>query len=111
MLGKLERRIVCFPFVLERDALLLERDARNVFLVEDFGNVKVRMLESSLGLADQMIDLRRGDTRNLVFDCAESAGADRQLSFAIERKQTALAFDLDFARQRRDVDDGVVIFA
>src|SRR6476660_1578983 len=102
MLRKLEGRVVCFPFVLERDALLLERDARNVFLVEDFGNAKMRMLESSLGLADQMIDLRRRDARNLVFDCAQSAGTDRQFSFAIERKQTALAFDLDFARQRRD---------
>src|SRR6478752_2407998 len=111
MLGKLERRIVCFPFVLERDALLLERDAGNVLLVEELGVAKMRMLESSLGLAYQMIDLRRGNTRNLVLDCAESAGTDRQLSFAIERKQTALSFDLDFARQRRDVDDRIVIFA
>ena len=111
MFGKLECRVVCFPFVLERDALLLERDAGNVFLVEELGVAKMRMLESSLGLADQMIDLRRGDTRDLVFDCAQSARADRQLSFAIERKQPALAFDLDFARQRRDGDDSVVIFA
>jgi hypothetical protein len=111
MLGKLERRKVCFPFVLERDALLLERYAGNVFLVEEVGVAKMRMLESSLGLADQMIDLRRGDTRNFVFDCAESAGADRQLSFAVERKQSALAFDLDFARQRRNADDGILIFA
>ena len=29
----------------------------------------------------------------------------------VERKQTALAFDLDFARQRRDGEDGIVIFA
>src|SRR5207247_7767925 len=43
--------------------------------------------------------------------CAESAGTNRQLSFAIERKQAALAFDLDFARQRRNRDDSVVIFA
>src|SRR6478736_8354812 len=111
MLGKLERRIVCFPFVLERDALLLERDAGNVVLVEEFGVAKMRMLESSLGLADEMIDLSRGDTRDLVFDCAQSAGTDRQLSFAIERKQAALPFDLDFARQRRDREDSVVIFA
>ena len=111
MLGKLERRIVCFPFVLERDALLLERDSRNVLLGEELGVAKMRMLEFSLGLADQMIDLRRGDTRNLVFDCAESAGADRQLSFAAERKQPSLTFDLDFARQRRDGDDSIVIFA
>src|SRR6476469_6089840 len=111
MLGKIERRIVCFPFVLECDALLLERDAGNVFLVEQVGVTEMRMLESSLGLADQMIDLRRGYTGDLVFDCVESAGTDRQLSFAIERKQTALAFDLDFARQRRDRDDSVVIFA
>ena len=111
MLGKLERRIVCFPFVLERDALLLERDSRNVLLGEELGVAKMRMLEFSLGLANQMIDLRRGDTRNLVFDCAESAGADRQLPFAAERKQPALAFDLDFARQRRDSDNSIVIFA
>src|SRR5882724_11894341 len=108
MLGKLERRVVCFPFVLERDALLLERYAGNVFLVEEVGVTEMRMLEFSLGLADQMIDLRRGDTRDLVFDCAESAGTDRQLSFAAERKQPALAFDLDFARQDRDVDDGEI---
>src|SRR5262249_33126197 len=111
MLGKIERRIVCFPFVLERDALLLERNAGNVFLVEELGDGKMRMLKPSFGLADQMIDLRRGDTRNLVFDPVESTGADRQFLFAVERKEAALAFDLDFARQCWDTDNGVVIFA
>src|SRR4030095_12981083 len=111
MFGKVERRIVCFPFVLERDALLLERYTRNIFLVEEIGVTEMRMLKFSLGLADEMIDLVCGDTRNLVFDCAESAGTDRQLSFAAERKQPALAFDLDFARPRRNGDDSVVIIA
>ena len=111
MLGEIERRIVRFPFVLERDGLMLERDARNVFLVEEIGVVEMRMLEFSFGLADEMIDLRRGNTRNLIFDRAQSAGTDRQLSFAAEREQSALAFDLHFARQRRDGDNSVVIFA
>ena len=111
MLGEIERRVVCLPVVLERNALSLERNPRNIFFVEEVGNLKPRMLELSFGLADQMIDLRRGDARNFVFDRAEPTGADRQFSFAVERKQSALAFDLNFARQRRDIDDGVVVFA
>src|SRR5262245_17539054 len=111
MFGKVERRIVCFPFVLERDALLFERYAGNIFFVEEIGVAEMRMLELSLSLADEVIDLRRGDTRNLVFNCAESAGTDRQLSFTAECKQPTLAFDLDLARQRGDGDDSIVIFA
>ena len=57
------------------------------------------MLESPLGLADEMIDLRGGDARDFVFERDKSARADRQFSFAIECEQTALAFDLNFARQ------------
>src|SRR4029077_9200420 len=37
LLGKIERRIVGFPFVLERDWLVLNCDARDVFLVEQMG--------------------------------------------------------------------------
>ena len=75
------------------------------------GTLKSRILEFSFGLADKMIDLRRCDARNFVFDRAESARANRQFSFAVERKQTTLAFDLHFARQRRNIDNSVVIFA
>jgi len=35
---KIECGVVCLPFVLERDALMLERDARTVFLVKELGN-------------------------------------------------------------------------
>ena len=72
MFGKVERRIVCFPFVLERDALLFERYSGDIFLVEEIGIAEMRMLEFPFGLADQMVDLRRSDTRNLVFDRAQS---------------------------------------
>jgi hypothetical protein len=34
MLGKIKRRIIRFPFVFERNRLLLERDPRDIFLIE-----------------------------------------------------------------------------
>ena len=77
MLGKIECRIVRFPFVLERDALPLGRDPRNVFLVEVIRNFKERMLEFPFGLTDQMIDLGGGDASDFEFNRAQPAGADR----------------------------------
>ena len=110
MLAEIECGIVRFPFVLERNALPLGRDSRDVFLVEVIRSFEKRMLEFSLGLADQMIDLGRGHATDLEFDCAQRPGADRQLLFAIEREHAALAFNLNLARQRRHIDDRVVIF-
>ena len=57
------------------------------------------MLKFSFRLANEMIDLRGGDAGDFVFERGQAAGANRQFSFAIEREQTALAFDLNFARQ------------
>src|SRR5947207_1373708 len=51
MLGKIERGIVRFPFVFQGDRLVLEGNARNVFLIENSRILKPRMLEFSLGLA------------------------------------------------------------
>ena len=75
--GEIERRIVGFPLVLERNSLVFERNSRNVFLVEQVGDLESGMLEVSFGLADEVIDLRCSNARNFVFNRAESAGTDR----------------------------------
>ena len=76
VLGEIERRVVCLPFVFKRNALPFQCDPRNVFFIEKIGNLEGRMLKFSFGLADEMIDLRRRDAGNFVFDRAEPAGAN-----------------------------------
>ena len=43
----------------------------------------MRMLKLPFGLADEVIDLRSGDARDLVFDRGQTARADRQFSLAV----------------------------
>ena len=76
MLGKIERGIVRFPFVFQSDRLVLEGNARDVFLIEDSRVLKPRMLKFALGLANEMVDLIGGDARDFIFDCRQTAGTD-----------------------------------
>src|SRR5207249_11555014 len=76
MLGKIERGIVRFPFIFQGDRLVLEGNARNVFLIENSRILKPRMLDFSLGLTDQMVDLIGRDARDFIFDCRQTAGTD-----------------------------------
>ena len=70
MTGEIEGGIVRLKFVLEIDRLMLERDPRNVFLVEL--TEKFRVFEIAVGLGDEMIDLVRGDAGDFVFDLGDA---------------------------------------
>src|SRR6516165_11821032 len=111
MFGEIERGVIRFPFVLHRDALPFGRDAGDVFVVEVIRVLKKRIFKFSFGLTDEVIDLGCCDPANLEFDRAQCARTDRQFLLAIDGQDAALAFDLQFARQRWHVDDRVVIFA
>src|SRR6266576_7045048 len=97
MTGEVEGGIVRPKLVLEIDRLMLERDPRNVFLVEVAE--EFRVLEAAVGLRDEMIDLVGSDAGDFVFDLAPAARFDRELTLAMEREDSAVALDLDFARQ------------
>ena len=73
MLGKIKRRIIRFPFVFDCNWLLLQPDTRDIFLIEQMGIAKFRVFEFALGLADEMVDLTRSDTRDFKFDARQSA--------------------------------------
>ena len=106
MTGEIEGGIVGPKLVLEIDRLMLDRDARDVFLVELAK--EFRVLETAVGLRDEMVDLVRSDAGDLVFDDADAARLDRELALAAERENAAAALDLDFARQSWDRDDRVI---
>ena len=72
LLAEIKCRVIRFPFVFHRDVLPVGRDARNVLLVEVIWHLEQRMFEFSVGLADQMIDLRSGDAADFEFDRAQS---------------------------------------
>src|SRR5437588_8342446 len=71
MLGKIECGIIRLPLVLQRDALALGRNPGNVFFVEVVWNLEERAFEFSLGLADQMINLRCGNAAYFKFQRAQ----------------------------------------
>ena len=106
MTGEVEGGIVRPKFVLDIDRLMLERDPRNVFLVELAK--EFRVLETAVGLRDEMIDLVRGDAGDFVFDLGDGARFDREFALAVERENSALALNLDFARQSGHGDDRVI---
>src|ERR1051326_6496113 len=84
LLGEIERGIVRLPFVLNCDWLMLNRDSRNIFLIEEVRVLEVGILELALGLADKVIDLRGRDPRDFIFNRVQPARADRQ--FLLDRK-------------------------
>ena len=52
---------------------MLEGDARNVFLVEEIWHGEVRMLEATLRLTNEVIDLGGGNARHFILDRLQSA--------------------------------------
>src|SRR2546423_3374759 len=43
LLGKIERGIICFPFILERDRLVFDPDPGNIFLIEQMRIFELRI--------------------------------------------------------------------
>src|SRR5207244_2496401 len=74
------------------------------------GIAKFWIFESTLGLADEVVDLSGGNARDLEFDSCQSARPYRQFPVAVQRQQTALTFDLHFTRKLRHCHDRVVVF-
>src|SRR5205809_7032435 len=101
VLREIERGVIGLPFVIHCDRLLLNRNARDVFLVKVLRRTELRVLEFAFGLANEMVDLSCSNARNFKFDRPQSACTDRQFPVAVQRQQTALTFNLHFAWQLR----------
>src|SRR5207237_3360533 len=82
LFGKIEGRIISFPFIFESDRLVLDCDSRNVFFVEQARFVKLRVLEFASRLADEVIDLGSCNASDFVLDCRQAPRANRQFPFS-----------------------------
>ena len=109
MSGKIERGITRLHQVRLGDALRFVAEAGEILL----GKMRIAelgILEVAARLADEVIDRRCGHARNLVLDGRQAARADRELAFAAEREQAAVALDDDLLfRDRHGNDVGVIL--
>ena len=91
---EIERRVVRLVIVLFRDGLHGLMETRHVLPTERAP--KFRCFEAPLGLADEVIDLRRRDAAEDVAQVAKAARLHAQLALAVQREDAAFAHHLRF---------------